>query len=186
MHVLHALHSLNKTFDHVVFQKLGVNCVQYELAPAGWHWLGPLILQLCMCQCPLGDFLKSEGQNLHPQILLRPPYSVYTPQEVCSWVTPSQNNSYLTFFSSPITFPHTPHMSALSHKLTGSPPSGRWTWDLSPHLTALRINPSFAANLSTSAFGLLHIWQMSLVWLTLLVWPVSVGSYKPLLKSIFP
>ena len=65
----------------------------------------------------LSDLLMSRGQKLHLQDMLRLPFSEHgSDEEACSLVALAQNNNYFRFFLFPITFPHIPHTSALSHE----------------------------------------------------------------------
>ena len=96
--------------------------------------------------------------------MLTPTFSEHAPHgEACNLVVPAQDN-YFTFFLFPITFPHTPHASALSSEYPGPLAFGEVDLRfvlLSPCLAASWTNPFSAANLSISEFGLLHIGQMS-------------------------
>lgn len=59
----------------------------------------------------------SEDPKLHPQNVLEPPFSEYTPhEEVCQLVRPAKNDCHLTLFLSPITISQAPCTPALSPK----------------------------------------------------------------------
>ena len=60
----------------------------------------------------------SEGQKLHPQIMLMLPFSEYaSEEEVVNSDMPAWNTDHLSFFLPPITFLHaSDHPASLSHK----------------------------------------------------------------------
>lgn len=103
--------------------------------------------------------LISEGQKLHPQVMLNT--SIFEPAVACILVTLSWAMITICFYQS--SFPVLPmllpvlHLYSLFRKYPG--PSWRWIWDLfSPilisSLSAFLVNLLFPANLGTSAFYL--------------------------------
>ena len=62
--------------------------------------------------------LISEGQKLHPQIMLRSPFSEHASQEeVHNSATLAQNSDYFVVFLPPAIFPQaSDHPASLSHK----------------------------------------------------------------------
>ena len=112
----------------------------------------------------MDDLLTSEGQKLHPQIMLMLPFSEHAShEEACYSNTRAQTTDYLTFFLPLITSLCTSnHPILFTHKYPE--PLAFREEDLrlvllSPHLVALQINPFSAANLGISAFGLLRVGQ---------------------------
>ena len=99
----------------------------------------------------------SEGQKLHPQNTLTPPFSSHEEAySLAVFAVPAQNDDYLTFFLCSVTFPHAPHASASSHKYPE--PLALVEADLRfllPYscLVSLWVNLFSATNLSASAFA---------------------------------
>ena len=156
-------------FAQVVFQELGVSCVQFELQSVKTDG-DASTLQLGMLECPLSDLLTSEGLKLQPQNMSMSPFSEHAYcEEACSLVAPGQDEDYLTFFLLPITFPHTSHTSdhLLLYLISIQPLTFREVdlrlFLLSPCLAAWSINPFSAANLDILAFGFLLSGQTNLV-----------------------
>ena len=114
--------------------------------PFSWDWVY------------LMDYLLiSEGQKLHPQIMLRSPFSEHASQEeVRNSATLAQNADYFVFFLPPAIFPQaSDHPASLSHKYPKSLNLGRWIWDWFSSLGCLVGQ--------ASAFGFLHTGQLNLV-----------------------
>ena len=108
-----------------------------------------------MHKCLIGDFLTSEGQKLHPQNILTQLFSEHAShEEACTLVAPAQNDNYLTFFLSPIIFPHAlGHPASFSHKYPKALAFQEADLRLvipSLCLAVLEINPPSAANLDVS------------------------------------
>ena len=132
-----------------------------ELVLPSSNWSSTLTIQLGLCKCRMDNLLLSEGQKLHHQIMLMPPFSEHVSlEEACNSDTPVQNTDYFTFFLSSTPFPHaSDHPASLSCKypkpLTFREADLRLVLP-SPRLAVLWINPFSAADFHVSVFGLLR------------------------------
>lgn len=82
-------------FARVLVQALGVS---WCLVRAEQVRVGPLTLQLGMHQCRLGDLWMSDGQKLHPQVMLSTSiFEHASHEEACNSDMPEENTNYLTF-----------------------------------------------------------------------------------------
>ena len=108
LHTLQTSHSLNNRlmFARVVFQELE-SAVSSSSSSRLRLKFSSSRLKQGLSRCPMNDILMSEGQKLHPQVMLSPTIFEHTVHEgACNLNTPSQNTLYITFSLPLMTFPH--------------------------------------------------------------------------------
>ena len=162
------------------------NCTWHELFSRNWSQLclvqaelvktmGPPTLQLGMRQCPLGDLLTSQGQKLHPQIMLSASMFWMCRGLELSYICTEQWLLFTAPFSNHLSpHPEAPHLPpglrlpcCLVHYPVNTPGpclgGGRSTTSFSASLHLCHANKLSLLQVSASQrFALLHVGQNEL------------------------